>query len=186
VSGALRKDGTRDGSTFFEVRNSRVFYGVLLILFGVLTALSAAQWGWGWLGAIIFGGYGLWSLARLLDERPRVFLTEEGVVDQAYLHSPGLIRWSEILTLAPGGWGTITIELRDETTYWERLSPYGKFVAGKLQLFGYGPAVIQSWGLAASRSDLLDALEDGLDEYVLRSALAVSERDHLNAPTPGE
>ena len=155
----------------FEARDSRAFWLVMVLTFTVLAVVSSAVWGWGAAGIGFFGLQGVWSLLRVLDRRPRLIVTEEGVIDRTYLLlSPGLIPWSEIARFEPSRLGMIRVELRDEGAFWARLSPLQKFAAGKLHLYGLGPAAIQSWVLDSSQSDFLDELDFAAD------ALAASAR----------
>ena len=156
-----------------EISDSRLFYGIYTAVLAAL-GIATIPMGYGLLGGLFFGGYAAWTLWRLIDKRPRLFITDEGIVDRTYLWSPGLIRWDEILDFRPARWGLISVRLRDEQAFWDRLPLFAKFAAGKAQLHGLGPAFIVGWALEASRSELLDALESGADAHALRAVKAAA------------
>jgi len=153
-----------------EIRDSVWFYASFFVASLLLAIASVVAGGAGPVGAVLFGSYASWSLLRLITRRVRLRITAEGIEDTNHLGAPGLIRWEEILDVERSRWGLIEVRLHDEQAYWQRLSPFGRVAAAKMQLFGHGPAVLNSWGLGASKRDVLEALEAGVDAHVLASA----------------
>ncbi len=78
-----------------------------------LAVLSATAWGP--LGLIIFGAHAVWAFRRLLDPRPRIRLSSDGIVDKNFWYSPGLIPWEEILDVRSTRLGLIEVDLKDES-----------------------------------------------------------------------
>lgn len=159
-----------DTSEGIDIHDSRSLYVVFFVGMTSLAIASATFSGWPVFLAIPFGVYAVWALRRLFDRRPRIQITPEGIVDRNFWYSPGLIRWEEIIDVYSKGLGLIEVELKDEIVFWERLSPLRQMARYKRQLFGFGPALITSWGLERSGPEVVDMLQAGLDEHVLQSA----------------
>ena len=177
-----------------EIRDSRAFYALWAEVAGSLAVLSAASWIWGPVGLAglvglgVFGAHAVWALRRLFGRRVRLRITEEGIVDENFWYSPGLIKWDEVLDVRATRWGRIEIDLLDENAFLARLS--GPHQVGRIKqlarsaraihtvLLGFGPASIFSWGLEASRGEIIEALEAGMDSY----ALSVVRQGHALAP----
>jgi len=157
-------------SDWIDIYDSRPFYALWFVVMAALAFAVGTMPGLGPLIAMVFGIHALWALRRLFFRRPRVRITAEGIVDRNFWYSPGLIRWEDIIDVYSTGLGLIEVELKDEMAFWERLSPLGQMARYKLQLLGYGPALITPWGLERSGSEVVDMLQAGLDEHVLQSA----------------
>lgn len=153
-----------------EIRDSRLFYVSWSVATSALAVALVTVPGIGPFLTVLFGAHALWALRRLFDRRARIQITSEGIVDRNFWYSPGLIRWEEIIDIYSRGLGLIEVQLRDEISFWDRLSPLRQLARYKFQLFGYGPALITSWGLERSGSVVVDMLQAGLDEHVLQSA----------------
>jgi hypothetical protein len=175
-------DDPSEGVRFEAVESydSRLFIFVFSLLCFVLLAFSTLAWGWGLLGFIWFGTSAVWSLVRLAFRRVRLRIDEEGVVDRFVWFSPGIIPWRQIIEVRPTRWGLIQVDLRDNAAFYEQLSPLAELQVAKLRLWGLGPAVLRPWSLEASRSRLLQVIEDGMDAY------ALSELKREKALGPGE
>ncbi len=119
-------------------------------------------------------------LVLLAFRRVRLRIDEEGVVDRFVWFSPGLIPWRQIIEVRQTRWGLIQVDLRDNAAFYEQLSPLAELQVAKLRLWGLGPAVLRPWSLEASRSRLLQVIEDGMDAY------ALSELKREKALGPGE
>ncbi len=156
-----------------EIRDSRAFYALWAELAGSLAVLSGAAWAWGpggfagLVGLGVFGANTVWSCLRLFRRRVRLRITEEGIVDENFWYSPGLIKWDEILDVRESRWGYIEVDLADKPAYFRRLSGLAQTVRAYQRLWGFGPAAISSWGLEASRGEIIEALETGMDSYAL-------------------
>jgi hypothetical protein len=153
-----------------EIHDSRLLYGSWCVGTAGLAAALATVSGPGPLLAVVFGVHAVWALRRLFDGRPRIQITSEGIVDRNFWYSPGLIRWEEIIDVYSSRFGLIEVELKNEVAFWERLSPLRQIARYKLQLLGFGPALITPWGLDRSGPEVVDLLQEGLDSHVLRSA----------------
>ena len=150
-----------------EIRDSRPFWAFCGALMGSLATLSAVAWGWGPFGLVVFGTHTVRTFARLLSRRTRLRITDEGIVDENFWYSPGLIKWDEILDVSAARWGAIEIDLLDANAFLARLSGLAQLYRVKLWLKGFGPAVIIPWGLEGSRRELIEILETGMDSYAL-------------------
>ena len=165
---------------------SRLAWALWFGLTATVAALSTVSWGWGPLGPIFFGGIAGLALREILVRPLRIRITAEGILDK---HNPplavGFISWEEILDVHPiPGRGLIELELRDPKAFCERLPLLARLSAKLWRLRGHGPAVIQTWGLAASKGEIVEVLEDGLDAHVLAAARQelTRSRGKLEAP----
>ncbi len=156
-----------------EIGDSRVFYAICGGVAGPLAVLAAISLVWGPAGVAdlvalgVFGTNAAWALHRLFRRKARLRITEEGIVDEQFWYSPGLIKWDEILDIRESRWGYIEIDLADRQAYFRRLSGLAQTVRAYMRLWGFGPAAISSWGLEASRGEIIEALETGMDSYAL-------------------
>lgn len=162
-----------------EIHGSGLFFGSVGLL-AAIAAIACASVGQVFFATIAAGCAG-WSGFRLWIKPARVRVTTEGIVDETFWYSPGLIRWSEIIDVRERRWGLIEIDLLNETTFWERLGPLSQLALIKYQLYGFGPALIVSWALEGRRSDIVDALQDGLDTFALTS---FADPGALGPPSP--
>ena len=150
-----------------EVYDSVLFLLVWLVGSGALLLASTLSWGWGILGMFVFGGHTGWALFRLLRRKARLRITEEGIIDRTFWHSPGLIPWEQIIRVRPARWGMISVEIRDEDEFMAKQSTLANLARIKFLMFNLGPAAIYSLPLQGSRKKLLQALEAGLDAHEL-------------------
>lgn len=162
-----------------EIRDSRAFHAIVCFVFATVAALFA---GAGWpLGAMLAMPPAGWAAYRMVAGSVRLRISEDGVEDRSFWYSAGFIPWSEILEVRSGPWGAVEIELRDEAAFWERLGPLRQLPRVKLRLFyGLGPAAIVPWGLAGSRSGIVEAMQEALDTHALRSLVG---NERLESPT---
>ena len=149
-----------------EIRDSRLFYAICSEVAGSLALLSAISWAWGPAGVAGLVG-AAWALHRLFHRKARLRITDQGIIDEQFWYSPGLIKWDEILDVRESRWGYIEIDLADKQAYFRRLSGLAQTVRAYQRLWGFGPAAISSWGLEASRGEIIEALETGMDSYAL-------------------
>ncbi len=156
-----------------EIRDSRLFYAICSEVAGSLALLSAISWAWGPAGVAglvglgVFGANAAWALTRLFRRKARLRITEQGIIDEQFWYSPGLIKWDEILDVRESRWGYIEIDLADKQAYFRRLSGLAQTVRGYQRLWGFGPAAIHTWGLEASKGEIIEALETGMDSHAL-------------------
>jgi len=152
-----------------EFRDSRLFWGTITSVAGGLLGVSITSWVWGPALLPVFGSYAVWALYRLLTRRARLTITAEGIVDRTFWFSPGLIPWSEVIDVRPAGIGMIDIDLKDEQVFMDRLSLLSSLARWKFPLLRLGPAAVNPWVLEASQGRIVEALQNGLDEYVLQA-----------------
>jgi len=119
--------------------------------------------------AVIFGAHAAGALKQLRRPGAALRITEDGLIDNSHWWFSGLIPWGEIIDIRAARWGMIEIELRDESAFWEQLTALQKLGRLKSQLYGFGPALIVPFLLQGSRSQLVDEMQAGLDQYTLRS-----------------
>ena len=113
-------------------------------------------------------------------------ITAEGIVDENFWYSPGLVRWEQIVEIRSTALGFIEIDLEDDQAFWETLSPLKALARMKMQLLGYGPAFIVGWNLAGSIEDNLEAMRGGLDDFSLRAiqeAIALDSGETPRGPS---
>jgi hypothetical protein len=144
-------------------RDSRTFYGASCVALAAMATMSS-PWPW----TVLFGAQSLWAFLRFINQRVRLRVTDDGIVDETFSwYSPGLIRWEGIRDVRAGRWGGIEIELKDPKAFYYRLSPPAALSRAISRLFGLGPAVINPSYYKASRRELLESLEAALDSYTL-------------------
>ncbi len=143
--------------------DSKTFYGALFVVFAAMATMSS-PWPW----TVLFGAQSLWAFLRLINQRVRLRVTADGIIDETFpWYSPGLIRWEGIRDVRAGKWGGIEIELKDQKAFFYRLSPPAALARAIWRLFGLGPAVINPVYFKGSRRELLESLEAALDSYTL-------------------
>ena len=84
-----------------EIYDSKVFYASWFAGMAFLAVASLALPGVGPVGLVVFGSHAVWADTRLESPRPRIRVTPEGLIDENFWYSPGLIRWGEILDVRP-------------------------------------------------------------------------------------
>jgi hypothetical protein len=156
------------------------FVGYAAVMGGLTTALMTIPSGV--FPATLTGLNMAWAVLRLLWRRPRLRVTDEGVVDENFWYSGGLLPWSSIRDIRPTRWGLIQVELFEEDTYFKCLHPLKALALLKMQLYGFPPVVLIPWGLEGSRRDVVAQLQDGLDQW----AVAAAGRGELAGPTVDE
>lgn len=153
----------------YEFRGSRLFFAFVLLAAGSVAAGVAA------LGSLVLASIGVayagWAGYRLISPG-RLCVTGDGIVDETFWYSPGLIPWPEVTDIRPTRWGLVEIDLVDDNVFLERLGPLSRVALFKQQLYGFGPALIVPWVLRGGRSTIVDRLQEGLDAHTL---LAFSE-----------
>ena len=180
-----RAEGAR-GLAAIEIHDSRLFLGLYSGGMTIAAIAGALLSGWGPVLPIIFGTHALWSLRRLFDRRPRLRVSAEGIRDENFWYSPGLIRWEEIRDVRRTRFGLIEIELRDEGAFLDRLSWLQQLPRLKFAMFGFGPALVTPWGFKGTTREVVTTLQQGLERYLLDSVR--SEHSLLSpraTPAPG-
>jgi len=155
---------------FVHVPASTAFWSIWLGVSGV-SAVGLVSTGHplAFLLALIFGFHAGFALKQLTREDPGLRITNEGVIDNSHWWHSGLIPWNEIVDIHASRWGMIEIKLRNESVFWQRLTPLQQLAHIKTQLYGFSPALIVPWLLVGARSQIVEELQTGLDQYTLRS-----------------
>jgi hypothetical protein len=169
-----------------EIYDSKAFYACWFVGTAFLAVASLALPGVGPVGLVVFGSHAVWAVTRLESPRPRIRVTPEGLIDENFWYSPGLIPWDEILDVRPTRWGLIEVDLRDEDAFWRRLPALSRLARSKMQLLGFGPAVITPWGLNRSRAEVVGLLASGLDEHLIAEVKDDAARGVLGGPERSE
>lgn len=120
--------------------------------------------------AVVTGMKMVWATLRLLWRRPRLRVTSEGVVDENFWYSSGLLPWSIIRDIRPTKWGLIQIELLDEDAHYELLHPLKRLALLKMRILGLPLGLLMPWGLRGSRGEIVSQLKDGLNRWVVEEA----------------
>jgi hypothetical protein len=161
--------GSSDDPDTLEIYDSRPLFAAYFAGMAMAAVRCALLPGWGPILAIAFGSHALWSLRRLLHRRPRISVSEEGIRDEKFWYSPGLIPWDEVRDVRRTRFGLVELELRDEGAFWNRLSPLRQLPRVKTTLLGFGPALVTPWGLEGSTRRVVSVIQEGLERHLLES-----------------
>ncbi len=117
-----------------EFRDSRLFFAAYSGATSALAWISTVAWGWGPFGLIVFGVHAIWSAQRLLTRRPRLSITRDGILNNNFWYSPGLIPWANIRDVRRTPLGIIKVDLVDSAAFLDRLPPLSMLAAFKPML----------------------------------------------------
>lgn len=114
--------------------------------------------------------------------------SESRAAERALEHNPGLPPHTAARDSRPF-WLTLAVVCTalafvSSTVFARRLSPLQRLAAAKLELYGFGPAAIQSWALDKSQGDLLDDLDFVLDALDPASSLGTPPPESEVLPSP--
>jgi hypothetical protein len=152
--------------------NSRRRYALLtlgsvaFVVMGIWIIMKTGNWALGLVTILFFGtgiAVGVW---QLLDTRPRLQITDAGILDRTL--GVGLIPWADITGAYINSVNReyfICLNLRDEQAYLSRLSPLKRKLAGANEALGFTPISVNLSGVDLNPEQLL--------EYILKqSAMA--------------
>lgn len=165
--GLMDEDDSENAGVSVAIFDSRLTVLAWFLLCVGLLLCSTLIWGWGVVGAVLFGTNAVFGGARLLGRPVRLQITDDGLLDQNFWPYAGFIPWDEILEFRPRRWGLIEIRLRDADSFLERHSPFFQLSRTKVLVRGLSPVVLWTPFLSGSKADLLVQLESGLDRFTL-------------------
>lgn len=151
--------------------NSRWRYALLtlgglgFVAMGGWVILETGNWAIGWASILFFGACSAVGVWQLFDTRPRLQITDEGILDRTL--GVGLIPWVDITgayVQAINRQYFICLHLRDEQAYLSRLSPLKRKLAGANTALGFTPLSVNLSGVNVSPEQLL--------EYILKQSAA--------------
>ncbi|KUG08363.1 STM3941 family protein [Solirubrum puertoriconensis] len=148
------------------------FGGLVFVAMGVWLLVKTENGGAGLITILFFGtgvAVGIWQLA---DTRPRLRITDEGILDRTL--GVGLIHWADIADAyvnAVNHEYFICLHLYNEEEYTSRLSPLRRKLANANQALGFTTISINLSGVDLSPEQLL--------EYILKQSAAAQ----LQRPT---
>lgn len=152
--------------------NSRSRYVLLtlgslaFVAMGVYMIVTTGKWGLGLVTIAFFGTGVAVGVRQLLDTRPRLQITDEGILDRTL--GVGLIPWADITDAYVRGINHeyfICLHVRNEQEYASRLSPLKRRLAQANEALGFTLLSVNLSGVDLNPEQLL--------EYILKqSALA--------------
>ncbi len=165
-----------DEAASLDFSDARSYYGLGGIALGVASfALGTISFAAGsWLAAtlaVLFGAQSLLYLRLAVFPEVRFRLTEWGVEVGARSGSPMVIEWSEVLDVHRSRFGQIEIKVRDEAEVWRKMSRWSRWRREHFS-FRPRPVTIEGWRLSPDTESIFRALEDGMDQYALRTMKA--------------
>jgi hypothetical protein len=170
-----------------EFTDSPTYHGSVGLVSGLIAfalgSISSAAGTWPVAGlAALFGVQSLYYLRYALFPELRVRLTEQGIELGSRTGSPLSIEWSEVLDVSRSRFGRVEIKVRDGSDVWRRLPRWGRWRREHFSLRP-GPITLHGWRLTPDTESIFRALEDGMDQYALRSMKAQAA---LPAPPPDD
>ena len=149
--------------------NSRWRYGLLVLLglafvaAGVWMIVADGEWLMGMLSIVFFGACAAVGIWQFLDTRPRLQITDEGIIDRTL--AVGLIPWADITDAyvqAVKQEYFICLHLRNEETYVAQLSPLRRKMTAANRALGFTALSINLSGVEINPDQLL--------EYILKQS----------------
>jgi len=114
------------------------------------------------------------KLAR--SDSARIAISRDGILEHNFWYSPGFIPWDQVLGFRERKMGSIEVEIRDHEELLRQQPLLRRLQMKWLRFRGYGLVLIIPWGLEGGKTEVLGALQDGLDAFNLdtvRSAKAL-------------
>lgn len=139
--------------------------GLAFVAMGVYMIVTKGNWGLGLVTIFFFGTGVIVGARQFFDTRPRLQLTDEGILDRTL--GVGLIPWTAITDAyvrSINQESFICLQLRDEQAYTSRLSPLKRRLAGANAALGFTPLSINLSGVDLNPEQLL--------EYILKQSAA--------------
>ncbi|SNC59722.1 hypothetical protein SAMN06265337_0110 [Hymenobacter gelipurpurascens] len=139
--------------------------GLAFVAMGVFMIVTKGNWGLGLITIAFFGTGAAIGAKQFFDTRPRLQITDEGILDRTL--GAGLILWTDITDAYVRSINHeyfICLQLRDEQAYLSRLSPLKRKLAGANEALGFTPLSINLSGVDLNPEQLL--------EYILKQSAA--------------
>jgi hypothetical protein len=130
--------------------------------FIVRHARAGDEWK-GWLSIVFFGACIPLFAWQLVDARPRLVIDDHGVLDRTL--GVGVIPWTEIVGAqlhSIQGHGFISLKLRDEERWKEKLSPIKRAMIPANEALGFSAFNLNLSAIAAEPSDVLELILKGI------------------------
>jgi hypothetical protein len=166
---------------FYDSRNFHLLW--LLLSAFILMICVGAGGAYAGLGFLLFIPHVLYALKRLVTRRVRIRISETGILDQSMWYSPGFLPWDDILDVRKRNWGLIEIQVRDQKKLLKSQGFLKRLAMRRFRFRGYSPVLVTPWALEDDRDEILQALQDGLEEFNL---LAIRREKALEGGTPEE
>ncbi|MDU0372445.1 STM3941 family protein [Hymenobacter endophyticus] len=139
--------------------------GLAFVAMGVFMIVTEGKWGLGLVSIAFFGTGVLVGIRQLLDSRPRLQITDEGILDRTL--GVGLIPWADIADAyvrSINQENFICLALHNEDEYVQRLSPLKRKLAGANSALGFTMLSVNLSGVDLNPEQLL--------EYILKQSAA--------------
>ncbi|TGE06581.1 STM3941 family protein [Hymenobacter fodinae] len=147
-------------------RHALLTLGALaFVAMGVFMIVTKGNWGLGLITIVFFGAGAAVGAWQFLDTRPRLRITDEGILDRTL--GVGLIPWTDITDAyvrSINQENFVCLHVRDEQAYLSRLSPLKRKLAGANAALGFTPLSINLSGVDLNPEQLL--------EYILKQSAA--------------
>ncbi|RPD47704.1 hypothetical protein DNI29_09670 [Hymenobacter sediminis] len=147
-------------------RHALLTLGALaFVAMGVFMIVTKGNWGLGLITIVFFGTGAAVGAWQFLDTRPRLRITDEGILDRTL--GVGLIPWTDITDAyvrSINQENFVCLQVRDEQAYLSRLSPLKRKLAGANAALGFTPLSINLSGVDLNPEQLL--------EYILKQSAA--------------
>lgn len=123
-----------------------------------------------WLAIAIFAPLGFRAVSRLMDTRPRLVISDDGIVDRTgFLGGELFIPWDQVRDVRPTRSGRIAVELRDPPVVEKQAGPYRRWAMRVSRWMRYAPVEIPAIALEASARNVAAMLSARLDQRQVES-----------------
>ncbi|MCA8831087.1 STM3941 family protein [Hymenobacter pini] len=139
--------------------------GLVFVAMGVFMIVTEGKWGLGLISIAFFGTGVLVGIRQLLDSRPRLQITDEGILDRTL--GVGLIPWVDIddaYVHSINQENFICLVLHNEEEYLQRLPPLKRKLASANAALGFTMLSVNLSGVDLNPEQLL--------EYILKQSAA--------------
>ena len=147
------------------IRASRIKLGMVLLIcigfvaLGLFLAFVARERIIGWISVLFFGA-GIPLLVRqLLDSRPRLVISDEGILDRSL--GVGVIPWTEIVgayVRSISGNDFICLHLRDPSLFTSQFSPARRAMTSANRALGFTDLSINLSGLPVRTEEVFELI----------------------------
>lgn len=179
---AFSVDGGFQGATEYGLTSVQVLASLVVMVLCVSLLIG------GWSGPAsppvlglpprLFGAIGTlysmwafsWSFRFLLDRRPRLSISADGILNRTYWHVATVIPWNEVVEVRKTGIpGIREVVLRDPQR-WLRGQPASVRAGSRVtRLLGMGRIPLNLWVLSDSRVHVDEQVQAALDHFELAS-----------------
>ncbi|UOR07551.1 hypothetical protein MUN82_10740 [Hymenobacter aerilatus] len=139
--------------------------GLAFVAMGIFMIVTKGNWGMGLITIVFFGACAAVGGWQFFDTRPRLQITDEGILDRTL--GVGIILWTDITgayVQSVNRENFVCLYVRDEQAYVSRLPPLKRKLAGANAALGFTPLSINLSGVDLNPEQLL--------EYILKQSAA--------------